>query len=111
MELIVASEGGWITPNAWQNDIGTSFPATISAFDIKTLVSNIDPEPIQINDGCTPEKLRFECEKVSVDLLSAEESHELTAVKINASILNMELVGTLKIKAYDRKYRFSIKVE
>lgn len=111
MELIVASEGGWIIPNAWQNDIGTSFPATISAFEIKTLASNIDHEPIQINDGCTAEKVRFECEKVSAELVSAEESHELTSVKINASILNMELIGTLRIKAYDKKYRFSIKIE
>lgn len=111
LELIVASEGGWITPTAWQNDIGTAFPATIKSIVVQAVASNIDPQPIEINDGCTADKLLFDSEKVSVGLSHAEESYELTSAKINAHILNMELKGILKLKAYDKKYRFSIKVE
>lgn len=111
VELIVASEGGWITPTSWQNDIGTAFPATIKSFFVQTVASNIDSQPIEINDGCTADRFLFNSEKVSVELSRAEESHELTSAKISAHILNMELRGILKLKAYDKKYQFSIKVE
>lgn len=111
IELVVASEGGWITPSSWQNDIGTAFPATIESVTIHSVSSNIDPQPIEIGDGCTAANLLFNSEKVSVELLRAEESRELTSAKINAHILNMELKGTMKVKAYDKKYQFSINVE
>jgi hypothetical protein len=110
-ELIVASEGGWITPSSWQNDIGTAFPASIQSFTVQTIATNIEPEPIEINAGCTALSSEYESEKVSVSLVAAEGSHELTSVKINAHILNMEMKGVLKLLAYDKKYRFSIKVE
>lgn len=110
-ELVVASEGGWITPGSWQNDIGTSFPATIEAFAIQTVASNIEPQPIEVHDGCSTAQCLFVSEKVSVELSCAEKSHEFTSVKVTAHILNMELNGTLKVKAYDKKYRFSIRVE
>lgn len=110
-ELIVASEGGWITPSSWQNDIGTAFPASIQSFTIQTIATNIEPDPIEINAGCTALSSEYESEKVSVSLIAAEGSHELTSVKINAHILNMEMKGVLKLLAYDKKYRFSIKVE
>lgn len=111
LELIVASEGGWITPTSWQNDIGTAFPATIESIIVQTVESSIDPQPIEVNDGCTESRLLFDSEKVSVELSRAEESHEFTSANINAHILNMELKGILKLKAYDKKYQFSIKVE
>ena len=110
-ELIVASEGGWITPSSWQNDIGTAFPASIQSFTVQTIATNIEPEPIEINASCTALSSEYESEKVSVSLVAAEGSHELTSVKINAHILNMEMKGVLKLLAYDKKYRFSIKVE
>lgn len=111
IELIVASEGGWISPAAWQSDIGTNFPAVIRSFTIRTVASNIEPEEITINDGCTEVAPQFDAEMVSATLLRAEDSREFTTVKLDAHIQNMELVGVLKIKAYDKKYRFTIKVE
>lgn len=57
------------------------------------------------------ENLLFDTEKLSAELLHAEGSHELSSVKVTAHILNMELYGLLKIRAYDKKYRFSIRVE
>lgn len=110
-ELIVASEGGWITPSSWQNDIGTAFPASIESFIVHTIATNIEPDPITINVGCTALSREYESEKVSISLVAAEGSHELTSVKVNAHILNMEMMGVLKLRAYDKKYRFSIKVE
>lgn len=111
MELIVASEGGWITPTAWQSDIGTNFPATIEDFTIKAICSNIEPESIKINAGCSAKETAYTSEKVSANLLHAKNSRELTAVTLDSHILNIEVVGTLKVKAYDKKYRFSIKIE
>lgn len=111
IELIVASEGGWISPTAWQSDIGTNFPATIRSFVIRTIASNIDPEAITIDDGCTDTTPQFNSEKVSAALLCAEDSREFTTLRLDAHMQNMELIGVLKIKAYDKKYRFSIKVE
>ena len=111
LELIVASEGGWITPSSWQNDIGTSFPASIQSFTIQTIATNIEPDPIQVNNGCTALSHEYKSEKVSISLEAAEGSKEFSSVKVNANILNMEMTGVLKLKAYDKKYRFSIKVE
>lgn len=111
LELIVASEGGWITPESWQNDIGTAFPATINAFCVDTVSSNIEPEPVDIRSGCSANTSHMEHDKVSVDLTGAESSRELTKVKISAHMLNMSMTGVLRIKAIDKKYRFSIKVE
>lgn len=111
LELIVASEGGWITPSSWQNDIGTVFPASIQSLTVQTIATNIEPVPITVNDGCTCQKHEYETEKFSICLMSASESHQLTSVKVNALISNMEMRGILRLKAYDKKYRFSIKAE
>ena len=110
-ELIVASEGGWITPSSWQNDIGTAFPASIQSFTVQTIATNIEPDHVEINAHCTALSSEYESEKISVSLIAADGSHELTSVKVNAHILNMEMKGVLKLQAYDKKYRFSIKVE
>ena len=111
IDLVVGSEGGWITPVSWEKDIGTHFPATIERFVVETVASNVDPEPQKINNECSAEKLMFTAEKVSAELICAEESRELTSVRIDSHILNMEISGVMKIRAYDRKYQFSIKVE
>lgn len=111
IELIVASEGGWITPAIWQNDIGTYFPATIEAFTVQTISSNIMEEPDTINDGCSISRPSFDTDKMSVSLWQADNSKEYSAIKVESRILNAEIVGAFKIKAYDKKYRFSIRVE
>ncbi len=111
LELIVASEGGWITPGVWQNDIGTPFPAMISSVWVDTISSNIEPNPTEISTGCSADSIHMEHEKVSVDLVNAEGSRELTKVRIHANGLNMSVNGKIRIKAIDKKYRFSIKVE
>lgn len=111
LELIVASEGGWITPSSWQNDIGTSFPASVQSLTVHSISTNIEPEPITINDGCSAAENEYESEKFSINLIAAEGSNELTSVRISAHILNVEMKGVLRLKAYDKKYRFSIKVE
>jgi hypothetical protein len=99
------------TATPYAEDIGTHFPATIRSFTIRTVASNIEPEAITINDGCTDVTPQFDSEKVSATLIRAEDSREFTTVKLDAHMQNMELVGVLKIKAYDKKYRFTIKVE
>ena len=111
LELIVASEGGWITPQSWQKDIGTHFPATIRSLQLATIRSNIDSFPLTVNDGCIDGKHEYMSDEVSMKLLAANDSNELTSVKLNAHILNMHMIGMLTIKAFDKKYRFSIKVE
>lgn len=111
LEMIVASEGGWITPETWQNDIGTPFPAMLSSVWIDTISSNIEPEPIGIHDACSADSMHMEHEKLTMDLINAEGSRELTKIEIHANGLNMSVNGTIRIKAIDKKYRFSIKVE
>lgn len=111
IELIVASEAGWITPHSWQNDIGTAFPASIMSVTIKTVSSNIEPHPIEVDDDCSATVPNFESDRVSISLGHADDSQQFTAIKVTAHMLNMELTGSMKIKAYDKKYRFSIKAE
>lgn len=111
IELIVASEVGWITPHSWQTDIGTAFPASIMSVTINTIVSNIDTMPTEVNGGCTETAPSFETDQVSVVLRCADDSQQFTAIKVDARMLNLELTGSMKIRAYDKKYRFSIKAE
>jgi hypothetical protein len=75
------------------------------------VIDNYNGARLTINDGCTDIAPQFDSEKVSATLLCAEDSREFTTVKLDAHMQNMELVGVLKIKAYDKKYRFTIRVE
>jgi len=111
IELIVASEAGWITPHSWQSDIGTAFPASITSVTVNTVVSNIEAAPIEINGSCSAATTIFETDQVLLVLGSAEDSQQLTSIKVVSHMLNLELTGSMKIKAYDKKYRFSIKAE
>ena len=55
------------------------------------------------------EAIRF-CPE-SILLSTVQHIGAPATVKLNAHILNMEMKGVLKLLAYDKKYRFSIKVE
>ncbi|MEG0835041.1 MAG: hypothetical protein RR413_06315 [Christensenellaceae bacterium] len=107
--VIVNSEGGRIDPTAWQNDIGTPFPATIEELTIFSVSSSIFEQPVPINEICTPNRTRFANEYVQVEIDHAEYSTEYSSLKVDANILNMELRGRVKLFARDKKYDFSFR--
>lgn len=107
--LIVESEGGNITPSLWQKDIGTSFPAEITEVSPIAVMSPVLPDPINIHEVCNKHNPVCNGEYCSVEISHEETSKEYTSVNIDSNILNLQLIGNIKIQARDKKYRFSFR--
>lgn len=110
VSIIVDSEGGRIDPAAWQNDIGTHFPANITKLVVGTVNSPVFEEPLAVEKECDPITHQFSNEYVQVDVNRANESAEFSSFKIASNILNLEMKGILKVRARDKKYKFSFRV-
>lgn len=108
--VIVDSEGGRIDPTAWQKDIGTPFPASITELVVHTVASKVMETPIAVEMACNPDKPQIAGDYITVDLERAADSLQHTSFKVNASIFNLELNGTITIRARDKKYNFSVRV-
>ena len=108
--IIVDSEGGRIDPTAWQKDIGTPFPANIVALQIHSIKSPIIENGLQMGAACNSSVQEIETEFVKVGIHHAENSTEYSSFTVAANVLNLELRGALKIKARDKKYKFSLRV-
>lgn len=110
ISLLIASEGGWIDPEAWRDDIGTDFPMVFSECtlsDIKTSVS----ERCDIGEKCTIAVPAFSIEEADVTLEKLDNSNQYVSVEFQTHVLNPTFTGSLRIKAYDKKYRFAFKLE
>ncbi len=110
IEIIIASEGGRIDPDAWQRDIGTTFPAIIVKNEFSVRFSGINQGQENIEGSCTCENPEFCGETVEASIRSAEGSAEYTSVVLKSKIAATEFSGTLKIHAVDKKYIFYFKV-
>lgn len=107
--LVVDSEGGSITPSAWQNDIGTAFPARIVEFSVDKVSSPVAPTPIEIKETCSETESKMTTEQCTVCIEKAENSNEYTSIHLKTEAFNSEFSGRLKIAAKDKKYRFSFR--
>lgn len=110
ISVIVDSEGGRIDPSSWQKDIGTPFPADIISLEVHSINSPIFAEALSVETGCSKVQQHIENEYVNVGISSAENSDEFSSFEISANILNLELNGTIRIKARDKKYNFSLRI-
>lgn len=111
IEILVASEVGWITPTVWKNDIGTLFPAKIESVYVKSITTNIDTKPIVIDQMCNFDKPKFSTEAISVELLEVQENGGYETAKLHLNLLNACVSGRIRISAQDKKYRYSFKAE
>ena len=110
VSVIVDSEGGRIDPAAWQKDIGTPFPANITALEVHSIKSPIIEDGLQMDAVCNIFAQEIENEYVKVEVHCAENSAEYSSFSVAANVLNLELRGAIKIRARDKKYRFSLRI-
>ena len=110
ISLLIASEGGWIDPEAWQEDIGTDFPMVFSECFLQEITTSVT-EHIDITKTCTSSAPAFSVEEADVALRTLDHSNQFTSVEFQAHVLNPTFSGKIKIKAYDKKYRFAFKIE
>ncbi len=109
ISVIVDSESGRIDPAAWQKDIGTPFPAHITELTVHEINSKVLEKPIPIEQSCDCDNSILADENIEVALNKATGSAEYSSFKIDSKILNLELTGTVKIRARDKKYKFSVR--
>lgn len=110
VSVIVDSEGGRIDPAAWQKDIGTPFPANITALTVHSIKSPIIEEGLQMDATCSGSAREIANEYVKIEIHRAENSAEYSSFSVDANVRNLELRGAIKIKARDKKYRFSLRI-
>lgn len=110
VSVIVDSESGRIDPAAWQKDIGTPFPANITALQVHSIKSPIIENGLQMDADCSSSTREIENEYVKVGIHHAESSAEYSSFSVAANVLNLELRGAIKIRARDKKYKFSLRV-
>jgi hypothetical protein len=110
VSVIVDSESGRIDPAAWQKDIGTPFPANITALQVHSIKSPIIENGLQMDAACSSSTREIENEYVKVGIHHAESSAEYSSFSVAANVLNLELRGAIKIRARDKKYKFSLRV-
>ena len=110
VSVIVDSESGRIDPAAWQKDIGTPFPANITALQVYSIKSPIIEDGLQMDAVCSSSTREIENEYVKVGIHHAESSAEYSSFSVAANVLNLELRGAIKIRARDKKYKFSLRV-
>jgi hypothetical protein len=110
VSVIVDSESGRIDPAAWQKDIGTPFPANITALQVHSIKSPIIENSLQMDAACSSSTREIENEYVKVGIHHAESSAEYSSFSVAANVLNLELRGAIKIRARDKKYKFSLRV-
>lgn len=110
VSVIVDSEGGRIDPAAWQKDIGTPFPANITAFTVHSIESPIIEGGLQMDATCNSSIQEMENQYVKVGIYCAENSAQYSSFSVNANVLNLGLKGSIRIKARDKKYKFSLRI-
>lgn len=110
VSVIVDSESGRIDPAAWQKDIGTPFPANITTLKVHSIKSPIIENGLNMDAACNSLVQKIENEYVKAEINHAENSAEFSSFSVSANVLNLELKGAIRIKARDKKYKFSLRI-
>ncbi|MDD7333667.1 MAG: hypothetical protein PUG70_04670 [Lachnospiraceae bacterium] len=111
VSIIVASEGGWIDPESWQEEIGTPFPAVIRECCALSMTSGVIVEPRPIELICDADNPVVGMEEFDLSMQYVEGSLSAATIKIDSKVFNLGLTGRLVVNAVDKKYRFNFKVE
>ena len=111
VSIIVASEGGWIDPESWQEEIGTPFPAVIRECCALSMTSGVIVEPRSIELICDADNPVVGMDEFDLSMQYVEGSLSAATIKIDSKVFNLGLTGRLVVNAVDKKYRFNFKVE
>ena len=111
ISMMIASEAGWIDARSWEKDIGTEFPVVICNCFISGIKTSVSEEPYVINKECNSHETQIDTKEITVALLSETENEELTQINYESHLLNPEIYGQIRIRAYDKKYQYTFRVE
>jgi hypothetical protein len=112
ISMLIASEAGKIDYKSWHEDIGTKFPVEIKDCYIKSLETAVSGVPVDIERYCTSDNPSFDEDEVSVRICAeVEDGTTITQLAIDSHVLNPKISGRLRLKTYDKKYRFTFRVE
>ena len=111
LSMMTASEAGWIDANAWENDIGTSYPVEMKEIDVESVRIPVTDELIELGEKCTKDNKEFDSEILKVSLQSETQRNILTQVLFESNVQNPEIHGRIRLYSYDKKYQYSIRVE
>ena len=109
--LLIASEGGWITPKSWQDDIGTNFPIDIESVSVDKISYGSDGDCESVEIACNHNNDRCDTEIMSVSIDKAVNSNEFSSLMIDSRVFNLKLSGTITVFALDKKYQFTCKID
>lgn len=111
LSLMIASEAGMIDAESWASDIGTEFPVEfVECYfeDVKTVISDA---PYEIKDSCDASGKIIETDEIRALICNEENCEAYTQLQITSYVQNPEIHGTIKLHTYDKKYRFSFRVD
>ncbi len=111
VSIIVDSEGGWIDPESWQEEIGTPFPAVIQECCALSMTTGVIVEPRSIALICDVNNFAVSTEEFDMSMQYAKGAASAAAIKVDSRVFNLGLTGRLVINALDKKYRFNFKTE
>ena len=110
VSIMIASEGGWIDPEAWRDDIGTDFPVVFEECYVNDIATAVT-EQVEVKKGCSVEEPELSIDEIDVELKSVDHITQYVTAEFKVHVLNPTIFGRFKIKAYDKRYRFSFKIE
>lgn len=110
VSLMIASEGGWIDPESWKDEIGTEFPAVFDSVSVDTIKISVS-ENTGINQTFGVEVKTLSVEEADFTLQALEGVSQCTTLAIHSNVLNPKIAGSFVVKTHDKKYQFAFKLE
>lgn len=110
VSLMIASEGGWIDPVSWKDEIGTEFPAVFDSVSVDTIKTSVS-ENTGINQTFGVEAKTLSVEEAEFTLQALEGVSQCTTLVIHSNVLNPQIAGSFVVKTHDKKYQFAFKLE
>ena len=110
VSLMIASEGGWIDPESWKDEIGTEFPAVFDSVSVDTIKTSVS-ENTGINQTFGVEAKTLSVEEADFTLQALDGVSQCTTLAIHSNVLNPKIAGSFVVKTHDKKYQFAFKLE
>ena len=111
LSMMIASEAGWIDATTWATDIGTEFPVQIVDCYIDSVKTAVSDMPYEIKRTCTAYNDKVQTDELAALIDKEQNSTAATQLKLISYIQSPEITGIIKLRTYDKKYRFSFRVE
>ena len=111
LSMMIASEAGWIDADTWATEIGTDFPVQFVECYIDSLKTIVTDHPYNIKQTCLANGDKLETDELVAYMDKEENNLATTQLKLLSHVKNPEINGKIKLCTYDKKYRFTFRVE